>query len=163
MTENGGAETEGVALVFMSVRTADAAAFHLHQHFVVADFGDRVFAQFKLARFHQNGGLCFFRDRELFGCGFRGTLLAGCLFRGCRCFFRGCFLCHVSSPHKVEFLVEKLRLQDILIPISRLFKSFSRFLQIFSLKNAFTVPYYPQISIRSTKNHHQEKKHHGET
>ena len=50
MSEHDGAEFEGVAHIFVSVGSANAAGFDFHKHFVVADFGNVVFAQFELFR-----------------------------------------------------------------------------------------------------------------
>ena len=54
MAEHHGAEAEGVAVVLMAVRTANAAGFHLDQHFVVADGGNGVFTDFKCLGSCQN-------------------------------------------------------------------------------------------------------------
>ena len=66
VTEDGRAETEGVAFVFVTVGTADAAAFDFDQHFVVTDGGNGVFLQLHFAGSNKHGHTGFFGNVHFF-------------------------------------------------------------------------------------------------
>ena len=62
VTENDAfcAEPERIALVFVSIGSADAASFNLDQHFIITDRGDRILPEFKFAGFDQHCNSCCF-------------------------------------------------------------------------------------------------------
>ena len=66
VTKHGGADAEGIAFVFVTIGAADAAAFHLDQHFIVADFRNGITFQFKFTGFHEDRHFCSFRHCECF-------------------------------------------------------------------------------------------------
>ena len=58
MAQHHGAEAEGVPVVLVAVRAANAAGFHLDQHFIIPDGGNGVFTDFKCLGSCQDSGAC---------------------------------------------------------------------------------------------------------
>ena len=67
VTECNGNQTEGVALEFVCVGTADTAAFNFDEDVIVADFGHRVFLDNELFRFNQHGNVRLCGNRTACG------------------------------------------------------------------------------------------------
>ena len=60
VSENDRTQSERIALVFMAVGSADAAAFHLDENLVVVDFRNWVFSEFKFTGFYEIREFCHF-------------------------------------------------------------------------------------------------------
>ena len=66
MAELNGAILEGITLVFMHVRAANATTFDLHENFIRADLGDCNFLQHHLARLFKNRHFALFRNGHVY-------------------------------------------------------------------------------------------------
>ena len=80
VTESNGDKTEGIALVFVRVGTANAAAFHFNENVIVADFGHGVLFDFNFFESCEHCNLrCLRNGRGSGSCGSIGSYIRSSL------------------------------------------------------------------------------------